>query len=404
MLKIRRLCEEETHLVSRLKTIVFFGRWDYSKEERKDPDHLKLPAEWTWGAFEGNKLLATLQEIEFSMNFDGNFVPMSGVAGVGTLPEARKGGLMRKMFRQVFLEAYEKGVVFSCLCPFSHSYYRQFGYETACARNHITIPIGEFSHIKPRGDFTQIFPGDDCSALAEIHRGYIANLNHGISRDYWPDNRAWKIFSRSDPYSTGNYLYLWRDEKGRNRGYIKIEDVRNKENQHAVAVRELVFLDRDALYGVLSLIGVLGAQAKEFQWLMPAYLDPADFIGNAWEINQQLRPRDMTCVINVKTAFEKMRLPEAGEFTIEVKDEMIDANNGRFLVEIGQSGGGNRVSKTQKEADLICDIPTLSQLITGYRSLENALYTRKSGLEVRRNLPVLKKAFTLRPQHLTEYF
>jgi predicted acetyltransferase len=98
-----------------------------------------------------------------------------------------------------------------------------------------------------------------------------------------------------------------------------------------------------------------------------------------------------------------MRRPECeGEYVIEVKDENISANSGKYLVEFGREG--SKVSLTSKNADLSCDILTLSQLVTGYRTLENALYSRQEGLEVRGNIETLKRVFTQRPQHVTEYF
>ncbi len=46
----------------------------------------------------------------------------------------------------------------------------------------------------------------------------------------------------------------------------------------------------------------------------------------------------------------------------------------------------------------------LSQLVTGYRTLENALLSRQTGLELCGNRETLNRVFTLRPQHVTEYF
>jgi predicted acetyltransferase len=91
-----------------------------------------------------------------------------------------------------------------------------------------------------------------------------------------------------------------------------------------------------------------------------------------------------------------------GQYIVEVEDEQIKANSGKYLVEFGT--GSTKVSKTGRDADLICDMLTLSQLVTGYRSLENALYTRQEGLEVCGNIDTLKSVFTQRPQHITEYF
>jgi predicted acetyltransferase len=400
MIEIRRIHPDELIQVRKLHTVVFNQRSDFSKESPPDP--LANPAEWTWGAFENGILASVIVEIEFMMRFDGSAVPMSGIAGVGTLPEYRKSRLVRSIFGKLLPEAFEKGVVFSTLAPFSHAFYRKFGYELVCVLKELTIPAIEFSRYKIRGSLTQIFPGDDTAELQKIHSAYIANINHGILRDYWPGNRGWKLFTKDDPYSTGTYTYLWRDETGESKAYIKYQD-QAKNDEHIMAVRELVFTDRDALAGILGIVSGLTAQFKIYQWRMPSFLDPTDLVPVAWEAKQQLVPRDMTRVINVKKALELMRRPEGeGSYIIETTDENIPANSGAYLVEYGPEG--SRVSSTTKDADLICDIPALSQLITGYRTLENMLYTRQGGVDVKGDLKKLNRVFTLRPQHVTENF
>jgi predicted acetyltransferase len=293
-------------------------------------------------------------------------------------------------------------VVFSSLYPFSQGFYRKFGYETACAANNVIIPTSEFSDLKLRGEFTQIFPGDDSTALNEILRSYITDINHAICRDHWPDNRGWNCVTQFDPYSTGIFTFLWRDEKGRPRAYIQYEDVVEKD-EHLMKVWELAFTDPDALIGVLSIVNGLAAQFQNFKWLMPSFIDPGDFLNDVKETKQLWVHRAMSRVINVKAALEKMRTGGGeGAYIIETDDEMIPANKGRFLVEYGPEG--SRVSLTQKAPQLHCDMQTLSQLITGYRSLGNALRTRPAGLEVFENRETLEKVFTQRPQHITEYF
>jgi predicted acetyltransferase len=400
-MEIRRLNPDEMPQVRRMRTVVYNDRHDYSKDEAPDP--LAQPADWCWGAFQNGNMTSSLVEIPFLMRFDGSRVPMSGIGGVGTLPEARNSGCVPAMFAKLLPGAYERGVVFSSLAPFSHAYYRKFGYELACARNEITVPAKEFSYLQGRGTFTPIFPGDDTSALAEVHSAYIAGLNHGICRDYWPGNLAWRRFTREDPYSTGTFLYLWRDQEGRPRSYIKYQD-QTAGNGHIMAVAELAFTDREGLYGILGLVKGLATQFKEFKWAMPTFLDPTDLVSGLWDMNQRLVPRDMTRIINVAEALRLMRRPPGeGAYTLEVTgDPYIGANRGRWRVEFG--AGESRVSTTMAEPDLCCDIPSLSQLVTGYRSLENALRTRKAGLELRGNRETLGRVFTPRPQHVTEAF
>jgi predicted acetyltransferase len=170
-----------------------------------------------------------------------------------------------------------------------------------------------------------------------------------------------------------------------------------------MSVSDLIFADKKGLYGALGLVSGLSAQFQNFKWQMPTYIDPYDFIGDAWSVEQEIKPKDMTRVVNVKAALEIMRRPAyEGEYVIEVEDENIEVNSGRYLVEFGHEG--TKVSSTSKEPDIKCDILVLSQLVTGYRSLENALYSKQEGLEVNGKTEILKSVFTLRPQHITEYF
>jgi len=402
MTEIRKLNPEDIPQLYRMHTVVYNLRKDYSDEEEQKEDPLDHPAQWSWGVFDGGKLLSGMHELDFLMRFDGNSVNMSGIGGVGTLPEARKGGHIRHIFEQLLPLAYERGVMFSNLSPFSHDFYRLFGYEIACARNNVTIPSKEFFRIKPHGEFVPVFPGDDTQALQEVHAAYISNINHGICRDYWPDNRGWKRFTQDDPYATGTFIYLWKDDDGKARSYIKYQDIQ-EDDEHVMSVKELAFIDKEGLYGALGLVSGLSAQFEKFRWLMPTFIDPYDFIGDAWNIEQELRPRDMTRVINVKAALEMMRRPSGeGGYVVEADDPNITANNGKYLVEFAHEG--TRVTPTQKSPDIRCDIRVLSQLVTGYRTLENVLYSRQSGLELCGNIETLKRVFTLRPQHVTEYF
>ncbi|MDR2941020.1 MAG: GNAT family N-acetyltransferase [Treponema sp.] len=402
MAEIRKLAEQDLIQLKKIHTVVYNQRVDYSKEESQKTDPLDHPADWAWGVFEKSKLLAGMYEIDYLMRFDGYSVKMSGIGGVGTLPEARGGGHIRRIFEKLLPQAREKGVVFSSLNPFSHDFYRKFGYEISGVRNKISIPTGDLSEIRSKGQFIHILPEDDTSLLAQIHSAYISNINHGIHRDYWQNDRAWKLFTREDPYTTGTYLYLWKDENGAARSYIKYKDI-IEDGDHNMSVTELAFIDKKGLYGVLGITGGLSAQFENFQWLMPSFIDPADFTGDAWSVEQKIRPRDMTRVVNVKAALELMRRPkDEGEYVIEVKDENITANSGKYLVEFGAQGVN--VSSAKREPDITCDILTLSQLVTGYRSLENAIYSRREGMEVHGNIETLKNVFTTRPQHLTEYF
>ena len=470
MLEIRRITQDELVEADKISTIAFNSRHDFSTAE--DPDPLDEPYDWTWGAFENGRMVSRIVDIPFVMRFDGHDAQMCGIGGVSTLPEARRGGKVRRIFEALLTEAYDSGAIFSCLAPFSHAYYRMFGYELCCMRRELRVPIHEFENLRrfaAGGAHEHILPGGDTSGLQQVHAAYISGINHAIRRDTRPDDLMWRKFIKGDPYNTGNFVYLWRNGDGEPRGYIKYQH-KNTADGSEINVRELMYLDRESLYAQLAFAGGLSAAAKEFVWEMPMFLDPADFIDVAWTGKQRLSPRDMTRVVNVKAALELMRRPGCGgvgdvtqecryrddrplpagrddrpgrphqnsgtnpacdvhgtdpacevrganpackvrgtnpacevrAFVLETEDPIIPQNSGRWLVEFGDSG--NAVTPTNKDADIVCGLPALAQLVTGYRTLDSMMLTSRQDIDVKKNAEALRAIFTQRPQYVTEYF
>ena len=401
MIEIRRINADEVIDSDKISVIAFHGRHDFNKQESPDPN--ADPCDWTWGAFEGGKIVSRMTEIPYVMRFDGHDTKMSGIGGVATLPESRKGGKVRQIFEALLAGAYADGVVFSCLAPFSHQFYRRYGYELCCTRREMRIPVHELGKYKYSGSITQIFPGDDTASLQTIHETYISGINHAIKRGAPPESNDWPYFIKHDPYKTGAFVYLWRDGAGVPRSYLKYQHKRNSDGGSEIEIRELMFIDREALHAQLSFIGGLSAEVKELIWIAPDFIDPADFVDVAWVVKQKLIPQDMTRIVNVKAALELMRRPEGdGSYVIETEDEIIPGNNGRWLVEFGVEG--SRVAATRKDADLTCELTALAQLITGYRSLDSLALTSRQRFEIRNNKSLLRRVFTPRPQHLTENF
>ncbi|MCL2057569.1 MAG: GNAT family N-acetyltransferase, partial [Oscillospiraceae bacterium] len=185
MLEIRRINAAEVTDSKKIGVVAFNGRHDFSQDQDMDktPDPFEDPYIWTWGAFENGKMVSKMTELPYVMRFDGNDVKMSGIGGVATLPEARKGGKVRMIFDSLLNGAYADGVIFSCLVPFSHQFYRRFGYEVCTTRREMRVSTNELSRIKSVGAHEQIFPGDDISDLKKIHEAYIEDKNHAIRRD-----------------------------------------------------------------------------------------------------------------------------------------------------------------------------------------------------------------------------
>ncbi|MDR2655816.1 MAG: GNAT family N-acetyltransferase [Oscillospiraceae bacterium] len=395
MREIRRLKQSEITEAKKIDAISFNMRSDFSNpQEEKYP----APADWRWGAFEGGKLAASMMEIPYIMRFDGHDVKMSGIGSVATLPEFRRSGSVRAIFGRLIPEAYAGGAVFSCLYPFSHAYYRQFGYELSATETEARIPALSIG-LKMHGHFSPAAQAD-IPVLRKIHDSYIKNINHAIRRD----ELMWKQFLNFDSYRDGVFAYVWRNESGEPRSYIKYRHI-PENGENLMQASELIFIDTEGLYGALSLVGGVSAQYSVFNWrYMPDFINIFDLPCNPYDMDQSVRKCFMTRLINAKKALELMRKPRGGgRFAISIiSDSLITENNNTFALEF--DSGESRVSISKENPDIICDIQTAAQLITGFRSLDNALLSRRKGLEVRGRLETLREVFTERPQHFTEAF
>lgn len=75
-----------------------------------------------------NQAVAKVGAIPMTMNVRGTILPMGGVTGVATMPEARRGGHIRALLQRLIEEMHADRQVVSTLYPFKTSFYELFGY------------------------------------------------------------------------------------------------------------------------------------------------------------------------------------------------------------------------------------------------------------------------------------
>ena len=90
---------------------------------------------------DAGKLQGGLIAHDFATTFCGREVRMAGIGGVVSRPEQRRQRTIRRVFERMLPVLYERGVTLSALYPFSHEYYRKFGYEQCLNRRHASFPV-----------------------------------------------------------------------------------------------------------------------------------------------------------------------------------------------------------------------------------------------------------------------
>jgi predicted acetyltransferase len=131
------------------KDVAVFKERLLSDQRAKPGDHLLAERD--------GRIVGTATSLSMTMWVRGGSVPCQGVAFVGTIKTARRGGSKsageRGIASQIMFEALrlarERQQVVSALMPFRASFYEHFGYGLAEQRAEWIVPLS----ILPPGDF-----------------------------------------------------------------------------------------------------------------------------------------------------------------------------------------------------------------------------------------------------------
>lgn len=344
------------------------------------------------------RMTACLDLPVYQVRFGAHTVEMCGVGGVASLPETRRQGNIRALFEYSLREMYEEGMVFSALYPFSHAYYRQFGYELTCERREIKADMDVFAGFRASGTLRQWMPGEDDAPLRAIYDEFMRKTNLSNQRT----DAQWKKWLDASPYEKRQYTYVWHDDAGQPRAYMILRVAEKPEGKELQAA-EVACCDNAALLGLFTLLRSMGAGYKTFAWDMPMWIDPNTLFPEPYDLKQTILQRGMARIVSVRQTLSLLRYPDApGAFSLRVTDEQLPQNEGVWQVSFG--GGEPRVEKrADGPADWSLDIRALTQIALGYLDVDGLLWSRP-GLEHPANRETLERVFVRRAVSLTEFF
>lgn len=390
-MEIRLLNGEERFEARKIATLAFHGRMEDPEKARKECEQETTPY---WGAFhENGTLMAHMINHRFMSRLDGNWVRNGGIGAVSTLPEYRQDGAVREIFRKLLPDAYAEGEVISTLYPFSHAFYRKFGYETVCWKN-----VYEFSPSVLReyafcGEAKLWEPGDPVSEWTGLYQRFVEGYNLAISRD---DQRMADEHLKGEWLKDRKFSYML-SENGRKVAYLIFLDVR-RDSQAILEVKDLAWDGPEGFRAILGFLARFSADYGAIRLFLPRDIELMSLIRSplAYDIQKTTEQAYMIRVVNARKALEAMRKPEVCRFVIHVSDRLIPENNGGWLV---QREG---VVPTEEEADLCVSEKALGQLVSGAVSLREALL--REDTKVLKNRETLESVFVRKPILVEDYF
>lgn len=349
------------------------------------------------------KFVAGMRLIEMEMYLDGNPVKCGGIGDVGSYPEYRRMGNITRLFDAAFNEMYKNDYVISYLYPFSHPYYRKFGYEICRRKDIISFKTEEIAYKKDDIYARQhvIDSEDDLSAdIKKIYYQYAKDMNFMVKRK---DNGwLWNRLLKEDAYTGKAKLYVCYNSDDTPIAYFLYEFEKIGQYDLKAKIFDMAFVSREAFDIMLRFIYRLAPAVKIIEFSRPAVINALDIVEEAWEIKMQSEAGGMMRIINVEKALCNMRLPDSDcSISIKVTDDNIKQNNDLFVLQIINGKAEIKKDRSAKP-DLECSIHVLSQLVCGFRTIDDVIH--RDDVRVNDHIDVLNSVFVKKLIHTQDFF
>lgn len=347
---------------------------------------------------EDGTLLSAMIHNRYTARFEGHDALLVGVGGVVTDPVARGRRGIRGLFETYLPMLYNEGYVFSALYPFSHVFYRKFGYEFAFERRTVELSVESLRDDLCRADeIIRVLPDEDDRGMREIYDRYIEDKHFAIRRD----DAMWRELRQGTPWEKLKYAYVLR-RGGRSVAYW-IGTVEKRASDVVLTLADMAYTSRDGCEAIFAMLRGMN-EIDTVRMTVPAELNPHWLVREPNDVGKYALQRGgMMRVMNVEKALAMLVAPPvAGHLTVDVTDPQIPQNSGCFTVT--GDGVSLTVSRSNGPADMRCSINGLSVLIAGLQDFDDGLLAGHATLMEERVRPFASMLFPRRKTALNWHF
>ncbi|HIM34390.1 MAG TPA: GNAT family N-acetyltransferase [Pseudomonadales bacterium] len=349
------------------------GGYVYGGSFGDGPDNVVATAnlpDWTLCALVDGKLVSSFTAIPFTMRANGNAVALAGVSTVGTQPEYRRQGLLRRIQTQAFADMRDRGQSVAALWASQAAIYQRYGYAmtTVLRSYHVdTTDIGFHDGVWGSGCVERLSVNDAFDVIKSIYIRFVENRTCYLHRSkaLWLQNAMEEIEGQGPIHAGVHY-----DEEGKADGYI-IYTLRANKVDHAtrgqeIIIRDMAWLSMDGYRSMWEwlkrhdLVGRVSYQTAAADdpavelFAEPRLLHGVDHEG-IW-----LR------VVDATGALGDRAYSSEGEITIGLTDDPLTPWNNRSI-RLEASPEGAHVTSS-KSADLQTSAKALASLYSGFRT------------------------------------
>ncbi|MEA4824811.1 MAG: GNAT family N-acetyltransferase [Clostridiaceae bacterium] len=351
------------------------------------------------GIYEGDTRMSWATLTGTSSRLGGHLVPTLCIGGVGSAPEYRRGGNVRRIFDYAFEKSAGEPWAVAMLHPFSFNYYRKFGFERVCDHRIVTVPMTALSHL-PR--FSEFHPmkESDIPAILALYGRFSEPRNCTLTRT----EAAFRI----DSAPGTPFFYAWYKD-GVPKAYLKLSTKKKMLTNHmgegVLTVHEIAFDDPEGLYAALGFLRMYEGELETVVFENIAHIPEmgcamTEYIAEKIELVPDIAAR----VLDTKAVLCANIYPQkAGRFTVRVDDTLIKVR-GTFRVDYENGAAEVRRLDDGAAFDLRADAAAFTRLVYGAESMNAALAAYLPGVTLNNDAEDFFRAFPKRACGLFEHF
>jgi predicted acetyltransferase len=358
------------------------GAYSYGGAFGDGPDNVVATGtrpEWTLCAFDtavrqadGQPTMATsFSAFPFTTRVNGNAVPLAGISTVGTRPEYRRQGMVRKIMTQAFADQYQRGQCLAGLWASQAAIYQRYGFAASGGLREYRIdttdihlhqdvaamPVVRFEGIEALDAVREVYKQFIAARTGYLHRGKSLWLDNVLAPPS-EDGPAYVALVGSLEAPTGYLVYTLR--AGR---------VAHRARAQEICIRDFGWLD---LASYASLWHYLGRHdlVGRVVWGRAPVDDPApDLFVEPRLLHTQDLEGTWWRVVDAQSALMLRGYDVEGSLVLAIADdELAPWNNGRWHLDVGPQGA--EVRATAAAADIELSVRALSSLYSGNRSAQ----------------------------------
>ena len=326
--------------------------------------------EWTLCAFDGDRMAASFVTIPFTMRAAGKAMKMGGISAVGTLPEYRRRGLLRRLMTDSLVRMHDAGIPMAALWASQAAIYQRYGFAMATVRRHYRIDSADIGFFDGDNGTCPVERVSIASGFDDMKQLYIRFIERRLcylhrARPLW----QLQVLNDNTPDGPVNVAIAWDDQR-RPAGYIvytlRAAKLVHPTRSQELKVRDFVWTTPDAyrsLWRFLASHDLVGA----VDWGTAPMDDPArELFAEPRLLNAKDNEGCWFRIVDFGKAMEGRGYLHAGSIRIAMMDdELAPWNNGTWQVDI--EAGVARARKVEVKADLTVSVKSMTSILTGAR-------------------------------------